>query len=218
MPTMSPLLSPSFKSFTCAVGLALASLGAQATVLTFEDRPDAAGPLFFDGTYQGFDFGDNNPDTNAWASNNANFATHSGNRYVATDSTLYPTLDVNAPGPLYGTQAITSAQAFVFDGAWFSGFGKIRYDLYLGTQFLGSSDESADLSASLSVFVASGYTGLVDKVVVFGYQGFYALDDFTFNSLNDTEVPEPGSLALVLLAGAAGAGAVHRRKATSRPD
>lgn len=51
----------------------------------------------------------------------------------------------------------------------------------------------------LLTFLSSGYSGLVDKMVVSGVQGYYAMDDFTFHT-DSGAVPEPTSVALTLLA------------------
>jgi hypothetical protein len=187
--------------------VALSASMASATVLTFDDLP---GYLIqpFTSNYQGFQFGNNSYQTNPWffSSDVSSFYTpHSGSVYIATDVTM-------ARGNVFeSTQAITSQIDFVFDGAYFSGFDQVRYDLYKNGSLVFSSAASNDLNAT-PVFVASGYSGAVDSVVVLGSQGYYALDDFTFHSVPDVPVdhtrpgngvPEPGTIALFGLAVAA---------------
>ncbi len=99
---------------------------------------------------------------------------------------------------------------FTFDGAYFAGFDKIKYELSLGGSVVYTSPSpSADLSG-VPVFIASGYAGPVDSVVIviLGTQGFYVMDDFTYNS---ALIPEPASLGMVC-AGLLMLGGVMRRR------
>lgn len=176
---------------------------ASATVLSFDDL---SGTNFFTSTYKGFNFGDNSPATNPWFySDQASpfYTPKSGTHFVATDFTLY-----DSTNPAQATQAITSATAFKFDGAWFSGGDQIQYQLYSGSSLVYTSTPSATLT-STPMFVASGYTPLVTGVVVIGRQGFYGMDDFTYNTV--AAVPEPSTYAL-LAAGLLAVGYVARRR------
>jgi hypothetical protein len=182
---------------------------ASAAVLNFDDLP--SGAQFFTADYQGFSFGTNNLATTAWFHTDESspfYAAVSGSIYIATD------VNVHNGGLLEPTQAIRSAVDFVFDGAFFTGFDTVSYELYLDGTLVHSSAQSAPLS-NRPLFVASGYAGLIDAVVVRGSQGFFALDDFTYNS--HLSVPEPGTLALALLGGLAGA-TVARRRAQPKVD
>lgn len=177
---------------------------AHSTVLTFEDRPASA--AFFLADYHGFTFGTNSLATTAWFSTgvvNAGYAPSSGSNYISTDFQLY------APGlASEPTQAITSAVDFVFDGAFFTGFDGIFYNLY-NDGILVHTSANTFIDATPR-FVGSGYAGAVDEVVVYGRQGYYALDDFTFHAVANS-VPEPGSFALLGL-GLAGLVATRRRQ------
>ena len=189
----------------CAVVLACATSFAHATVLTFDDL---SGIDYFTSNYQGFMFGNNDFLTNPWYYSDAAspvYKPHSGTHYLSTDASLY-TGQPDTP-----TLPISSTTAFVFNGAYFSGAGTtVRYDLYRSGLLVATSASSAILSPT-STFLASGYAGLVDAVVVRGTQGFYALDDFTFNA-GIAAVPEPGSLALLGIAAMAGLVTTRRRK------
>jgi len=189
----------------CSVG------SARAAVLTFDDLP-GLGPSFFQSNYNGFKFGTNLLATTAWfytAEVSTFYSPKSGTKFVATDDSLYD------PTNLFeATQSISNTTAFTFDGAWFSGAGltgpgdQVRYELYLGGILQHTSANSSPL-AFAPIFVASGYAGFVDSVVIVGRQGFYAMDDFTYNSrLN---VPEPATYGLVAVALLA-AGVARRRR------
>jgi hypothetical protein len=81
-----------------------------------------------------------------------------------------------------------------FNGAWFAGNGvSVRFDLYDNGVLV---HQSADLTTSATpTFLDSGYSGLVDRVVVhdYGFDG-YVMDDVTYTT---TPVPEPSTLTLV---------------------
>lgn len=215
------------KKLLGAVALAaLATTGqvSQAAVLTFDDLIGTGpqGPAFdwFKADYNGFKFGNNSTLTNTWFHTDETdlpiplpeYTPVSGNRYASTcqpDPTACPT---HIGTIQEATLPITSAIDFVFNGAFFSGYDTISYKLYNNGSLVHTSAESADLGGTgVPLFVASGYNGLVDEVVVYGSQGFFAMDNFTYNV---TSVPEPGSLALVALAGLAGV-AVRRKRVSA---
>ena len=176
-----------FPIWACAFALVAAGPAARADVLNFDDL---SGLQFFTADYRGFRFGSNNIDDTPWFHTdqaNAPANPRSGATYLATDYQLYSGAAMEA------TQPISSATPFTFDGAWFSGQDRVRYRLFQGSTLVFTSSDSAPLSAQPQ-FVASGYTGLVDSVVVLGTQGFYALDDFSYTPA----VPEPQSAALLL--------------------
>lgn len=181
---------------------AVAAPVAQADVLTFDDLTGVQG--FFTTLYKGFQFGTLDIDTGAWFHTripSAFYSPKSGNRYVATDYTLYTEADFEA------TQPISSATDFAFDGAWFSGARQVKFELYLDGKRVHTSDSSVDLGVT-PVFVASGYSGAVDAVVVLGTQGYYAMDDFTYHA---APVPEVGTGAMLAL-GLAGFGLFAARR------
>lgn len=99
-----------------------------------------------------------------------------------------------------------------FTGAYFSGYSSIvgnnliNFYLYLGgnLQSVSGSLNPSDIPA----FLASGYNGPVDEVLVFSNQtlGYFVMDDVTYNP-----TPEPGTLAL-LASGVLGAFGVARRR------
>lgn len=187
----------------------LAAAGnTHAAVLTFEDLNPA--PATFDvmPTYGSFAF------SNWFYGPDTVYTPASG----ATDLfTNYA--DPNDPGNyvITNNNAITRSESFYFDGAWFSGYSGVTFELWNGSSFLGAFGAIPDAPGPDPygpTFIASLYAGLVDKVVVSGVQGYYSMDDFTYH-LQDTggggnTIPEPASLGLTLLA--LGWGAAQSRK------
>jgi hypothetical protein len=188
---------------TLAVAAAIGCIGtaSHANVLTFEELP--AGLFFFTSNYQSFKFGTNRASDNAWfftSLSDADYQPSSGRTFVATDFQLYK-------GGLWDdTQPITSTIDFRFDGAWFTGNNQVRYKLFNDGQLVHTSADSEVLNPTPQ-WVASGYAGFIDSVVVVGRQGFYAMDDFTA-----TPVPEASSVAM-FAAGLLTLGALMRRRA-----
>lgn len=178
---------------------------ALADVLDFEDL--GPGSQYILSSVGAFQFGTNNLYDTAWFySDNAggNYQPHSGSTFLATDASLYT-------GSAYEpAQAISSDSPFIFNGAYFSGTSSIGYELYLNSHLVFSTYSSSPLSGS-PMFIASGYKGATDSVVILGQQGRYALDDFTYQSAI-TAVPEPTSWLLVMVGFGVMGGAVRRRR------
>jgi hypothetical protein len=181
---------------------------AFASVLTFDDL--GPGSQYLLSNYDSFQFGTNNSQDTAWFySDNAggNYQPQSGSTFLATDASLYS-------GAAYeATQSISRATDFVFDGAYFSGVSAIGYQLFLNGALVFSSNPSAGLTDT-PAFVASGYSGAVDSVVILGQQGYYALDNFTYHDVV-TAVPEPSSWALMILGFGIVGGAMRRRSTSA---
>ena len=196
-----------FRNLAAASALFCGVSIASADVLTFDDL--GPGRQFFLSNYQGFMFGTNDIDTTAWfhtSEVSPFYKPKSGANYVATDFGLY----VGQPTYI-GTQAISNTIPFVFDGAWFSGGDPVGYQLYLDNTIVHTTGPSPTVEG-VPLFVASNFSGLVTSVVVFGNQGFYAMDDFTFNT---AAIPEPQTNAL-MLAGLAVVGVSMLRRRRSR--
>lgn len=188
----------------------LLSGAAQAATFTFEDLDPS--PSSFDvmpAPYKGFTFSN-------WLYGPDTFYTPaSGVIDLFTDYA-----DPNDPGNyvITSNNAVTRAEDFYFDGAWFSGYSGVTFELWNDGNFLGafgSLPDAAGPDPYGPTFLASGYSGLVDKVVVSGVQGYFAMDDFTFR-LPGTggTIPVPASVGLVLLA--LGIGAAQTRKSSSK--
>ena len=191
------------KTWICAMaaGAALSALApaASATVLTFDDiggdalMTDVAG-----GHYGGLDW--TGGDWFAYGEAQDPYTPHSGDFRLASgfdDADAATTIRFAAPA--------------TFQGAWFSGLdgATVTFELYLHGAQVGTS-ATLDPGATPQ-FLASGYAGPVDEIVVASpAQGSYTMDDFTFTP----GVPEPASLALMF----AGLGVVVLRARKTRAN
>ena len=171
----------------------LFAVQAQATVLDFEDL--AGRPLFasLPSNYAGISWAGN-----FWAYSVAQppYNAHSG------------IVRIGSNGSNSGDSSFTFASPVTFDGAWFAGSTGVSFSLYdAGVLVHTTGTLNANGTPS---FLGTGYSGLVDRVVVNGANGYYALDDLQFNAVSNA-VPEPATLALLSL-GLLGFGMSRRRK------
>ena len=189
------------------VGLGVTASNTYGSTLTFEDLNPT--PALFDTVptpYNGFAY------TGWFYGPDTVFTPASGTIDLFTDYA-----DPNDPGAfvITNSNAITSAIDFFFDGAWFSGYSGVTFELWLDGVLVHTSDTLADapgVDPYLPTLLASGYAGLVDKVVVSGVQGYFAMDDFTFRLSDVSNVPEPQTLAMALLALGLGGFASMRKR------
>lgn len=187
-----------------SVGVVLAALFAMPvqaqTTLNFDDLTGAAcaGVQGGMGVYQGVDF------LGQWScysdpQDPYNAASGTNRLYTAGTDGYHSSGSFSFAGPVQ------------FLGASFSGYGfeSVTFDLYLASTLVHTS--SSLTMSSTPTFLASGYTGAVDRVTVRGVDPqypFFVMDDVQYAS-----VPEPASFVLVA-SGLAGLAAVKRRRRT----
>lgn len=181
-----------------AIGAAAAAASAHAVVLNFDELSSAPAaydvmPLPYHGfTFTGWFFGPDTLYTPASAPNDL-FTDYAD----PSDPTAYVVTDAN--------NTIASATPFHFDGAAFSGYSGVTFQLYLGGTLVHTSSTLPDAPGAdpyLPTFLSSGYTGLVDQVVVSGVQGYYAMDNFTFHASAVPEIPSNILMSVGLLVAA----------------
>lgn len=191
------------RNILVSAAIALSAPFASAAVLNFDDIVGPDGFAAVPANYAGLDWSASG--LNVFTAVDPQFTPHSGQGQVTTDWT---------DGGAFAS-TIRFLAPTVFSGAWFSGYedSSVRFDLYAGGQLVASSI-ALQLSAT-STFLDAGWSGAIDSVVVStGAQGSYAMDDFSF--VDPAQVPEPGSLAL-MLAGAGGLLLRRREQLGSRP-
>ena len=161
-----------------ACACAAAAPFASATVLTFDDiAVNGAVPA----NYGGLDWSAG--DWFAFDDAQAPFTPHSGSTRVASGF-----------GDADAATAIGLGDGETFQGAWFAGYDDVAvtFRLYEHGALVATS---ATLGTSATpAWLASGYAGRVDEVIVSSAdQGAWVMDDFTFSAA----VPDPDSLALM---------------------
>jgi opacity protein-like surface antigen len=179
------------------LALALAGLAsssfASATVLNFDD---IASDGFVSTNYGGLDWSAG--DWFAYGQAQAPYTPHSGDVRITSGF-----------GDADAATAIGLGAGMTFQGAWFAGLegATVTFQLYDQGALVATS-ATLDPSAT-PTWLASGYTGLVDKVVVSSPdQGSFVMDDLTFAAA----VPEPASMTL-MFGGLLALAAVARRRA-----
>lgn len=191
-------MHPLTRKLALSAALALCAPFASATVLTFDDIVGPDGHATMPIHYGGLDW--SGAGMSVYTYEQAPFTAHSGQGRVTTDWT--------DSWPLASTIRFLSPT--IFGGAWFAGYGdsSVRFDLYAGGRLVASS-ASLQLSEA-PTYLDAGWDRAIDTIVVASdFPASYVMDDFSFDSA--AEVPEPGSLALVL-AGLGMAGALRRRR------
>jgi opacity protein-like surface antigen len=102
----------------------------------------------------------------------------------------------------------------IFNGGFFAGYNRYVYFQVRNAGALVAISNFLALSDT-PTFLSSDYSGPMDEVTIYAYQGSWVVDDLTFEKLNplSSAAPEPSTWAL-LIAGFGGAGAMLRRRRT----
>ena len=179
----------------CAAISAFATVSAAnaaTTVVTFDTLPDETVPDGYGGI--------------TW-----------GGEWTVYSEVQPPYTPESPPARVYafdGSASFSFSAPTVFDGAYFAGEDSalVTFNLYDGATEVWTS---TTLSPSdIPTFLASGYNGLVTRVVVSSPEpDFYVMDNVTYGI--GTATPEPSTWAMMLL-GFAGLGFVGYRR-TRKP-
>ena len=166
----------------------LTAAGANATVVTFDDLV-GSGSLT---TYAGIN----------WAPGSWNF-------YDSVQPPYNPASNFERVYDFTSNGEFDFSGPVVFNGASFAGYASatVQFQLSLGGSVVWTSGTLAP--SGTPTFLASGYSGLVDKVEVLSPQpDFFVMDNVTYNG---GAVPEPATWAL-MLGGFGLAGVTLRRR------
>jgi hypothetical protein len=195
---MNLKISVAAAALACTFGLAVAT-AASATVVNFDDLTGSGN--LADG-YAGLTW---NNDFSYYDSPQDPFNPSSPNTRV------YSNYGEHGPGT--GDPLIVNfGGTATFNGAYFAGLsgGTVHFELYLAGLLVHTSGDV--FTSGTPTFLDAGYGGNVDEVRVLGLNGYYVMDDFTYNG---GAAPEPAAWALMIGGfGLAGAG-LRRRKAVA---
>ena len=186
---MNRLISHLALAFACAAAAPFAS----ATVLTFDDiTPDdlvAANYGSLDWSAGGWF---------AFSGEQGPLAAHSGDVRITS---VFGATDADT--------AIGLGDGKTFQGAWFAGYDDVSLTFKLYDQGMLVATSTTLTTSATPTWLASGYAGLVDEVIVSSAdQDAWVMDDLTFSAA----VPEPGSMALMTGGLLAFAAAARRRR------
>ncbi|MEK7428384.1 MAG: PEPxxWA-CTERM sorting domain-containing protein [Pseudomonadota bacterium] len=176
------------------VALALAATPAGAATTTVINFDDLTGVGLVQEGYVGLKW---SGDFSHYDLPTPQFPTASGQTAIYANYAKYQPGAVSAPGFEFG-------EAVQFNGAYFSGNPVgLNFRLYLDGQLVHETGSFA--ASDIATYLASGYSGLVNRVEVFGYSGSWVMDDLTFTTGLSSAVPEPATWAMMIVGfGAAG--------------
>jgi hypothetical protein len=105
-----------------------------------------------------------------------------------------PSSGTNRVYTTQGTPGTFTFASQAFSGAYFSGATSVYFQLFSGAVLVATS--SALNVTATPTFLASDYSGVVDRVTVNGLSPNFVMDDVTFGAAV-TATPEPASLLLL---------------------
>jgi hypothetical protein len=191
------------KSLLIASTMLLAAPVAATTVIDFDDL---VGFGTVPTNYAGVNWDDN---WSFYDSVQSPYNPASGATRIYSNYAKYP---VAQPG----TVAFYVGDGSIFSGAYFAGSSQhsVTIESWLDGALVGTS--AALNTSDVPTFLASGYAGSVDEIRIVGNNGYYVVDDVTFDNLVSVGggVPEPATWAM-MLAGFGLVGFAARRRAVA---